>query len=114
MFRWFRRRKPTVAVLRLAGIIGERPAGVRPGMTASALVRPIERAFDMPGLKAVALSINSPGGAPAQASLIVKRIRALADERKIPVVAFTEDVAASGGYMLACAADEIFADDTSI
>jgi signal peptide peptidase SppA len=114
MLRWFRRRKPTVAVLRLAGVIGERPGALRPGMTAAALVQPIERAFNMQNLKAVALSINSPGGAPAQASLIVKRIRALADEKKIPVIAFAEDLAASGGYMLACAADEIFADDTSI
>jgi len=114
MFRWFRRRKPTVAVIRLAGTIGERAGALRPGITAAALVQPIERAFNLPDLKAVALAINSPGGAPAQASLVVKRIRALADEKKIPVIAFAEDVAASGGYMLACAADEIFADDTSI
>jgi signal peptide peptidase SppA len=74
----------------------------------------LERAFTMKGVVAVALSINSPGGAPAQSSLIVKRIRSLAREHNLPVFAFAEDVAASGGYMLACAADEIFADDTSV
>ncbi len=110
----FRNPKPLVAVIRLAGVIGERAGGLRPGLTAAALVQPLERAFAIYGLSAVALAINSPGGAPAQSSLIVKRIRALADQHKIPVIAFAEDVAASGGYMLACAADEIFADDTSI
>jgi signal peptide peptidase SppA len=62
----------------------------------------------------VALSINSPGGSPVQSSLIARRIRQLATEKKVPVVAFAEDVAASGGYWLACAADEIYADASSI
>src|SRR5690606_16909251 len=62
----------------------------------------------------VALSINSPGGAAAQSHLIHRRIRALADEKKVPVIAFVEDVAASGGYMIACAADEVIADPSSI
>jgi len=110
----FRPPKPVVAVVRLAGVIGARAGTFQPGITASALVRPLERAFTMKGVVAVALSINSPGGAPAQSSLIVKRIRSLAREHNLPVFAFAEDVAASGGYMLACAADEIFADDTSV
>lgn len=110
----FRTTKPIVAVVRLSGVIGERVGAFRPGMTAAALVQPLERAFTMSGVKAVALAINSPGGAPAQATLIVKRIRALAEQHGIPVIAFCEDVAASGGYMLACAADEIYADDSSV
>jgi signal peptide peptidase SppA len=110
----FRNPKPLVAVIRLSGVIGERVATFRPGMTAAALMQPLERAFSLAGLSAVALAINSPGGAPVQAALIVKRIRALADRHEVPVIAFCEDVAASGGYMLACAADEIYADDSSV
>ena len=110
----FRNPKPVVAVLRLAGVIGQGPSPLRPGLTVAALNTSIEAAFRVKRLKAVALAINSPGGAAAQSSLILKRIRALADEHDVPVFAFAEDVAASGGYMLACAADEIFADETSI
>ena len=110
----FRNPKPVVAVLRLTGVIGQGASPLRSGMTVAALNQPIEAAFATKRLKAVALAINSPGGAPAQSSLILKRIRALADENDIPVFAFAEDVAASGGYMLACAADEIFADETSV
>jgi len=110
-----RNPKPVVAVVRLAGVIGARPGTLHAGgITAAAFIQPLERAFAMKGAVAVALAINSPGGAPAQSSLIVKRIRSLAAEHNLPVFAFAEDVAASGGYMLACAADEIFADDTSI
>ena len=68
----------------------------------------LERAFSVPGAKAVALVINSPGGSAAQSHLIFKRIRAFAEEKKLPVIAFVEDAAASGGYMIACAADEIY------
>ncbi len=110
----FRNPKPVVAVIRLTGVIGQGAAPLRPGLTVASLNQPIEAAFRIKRLKAVALAINSPGGAPAQSSLILKRIRALADENDIPVFAFAEDVAASGGYMLACAADEIFADETSV
>jgi signal peptide peptidase SppA len=74
----------------------------------------LERAFHTRGLKAVALAINSPGGSPAQSALLYRRIRQLAAERGVPVIAFTEDVAASGGYWLALAADEIYAEDTSL
>jgi signal peptide peptidase SppA len=80
----------------------------------SDLAHLIERAFKLPRLEAVALTINSPGGSPVQSALIAGRIRALAEEKNIPVVAFAEDVAASGGYWLACAADEIFAHESSI
>jgi signal peptide peptidase SppA len=74
----------------------------------------LERAFSRENLAAVALLINSPGGSPTQSALVADRIRGLADEHEVPVLAFCEDVAASGGYWLACAADEIYAHPTSI
>ena len=86
----------------------------KPGLTLANVARSLDRAFAMRNVRAVALSINSPGGAAAQSHLIHRRIRALADEKKMPVIAFVEDVAASGGYMIACAADEIVADASSI
>jgi serine protease SohB len=104
---------PVVPVVRLAGIIGAL-SPLRPGLTLSGLAPLLERAFRWPGAKAVAIAINSPGGSAAQSSLIHNRIRALAAERKLPVHVFVEDVAASGGYWLACAGDEIHADETSI
>ncbi|MFQ5953921.1 MAG: S49 family peptidase [Kiloniellales bacterium] len=104
---------PVVGVLRLAGIIG-RLGPVHRGLSLGALASAIERAFRLPRLKAVALTINSPGGSAVQSGLIQRRIRSLAEEKEMPVIAFTEDVAASGGYWLACAADEIFADENSI
>ncbi len=104
---------PLVAVLRLSGVIGQ-VGPLRTGLSLQRRAGQIERAFSLPGVKAVALSINSPGGSPVQSSLIAKRIRQLATEKKVPVVAFAEDVAASGGYWLACAADEIYADASSI
>jgi serine protease SohB len=104
---------PVVAVLRLAGVIG--PLGPwRSGLSLAGLARTLERGFSMGGLTAVALAINSPGGSAVQSSLIARRIRDLATEKKLPVFAFAEDVAASGGYWLATAADEIFADESSI
>ncbi len=109
----FKEPPPVVAVLRLAGVIGAL-GPLRMGLTLSGVAGQIERAFKLPRLKAVALSVNSPGGAPVQAALIGGRIRALAEEKEIPVIAFAEDVAASGGYWLACAADEIYADGNSI
>jgi serine protease SohB len=111
--RAFRDPAPVVSVLRLSGVIGRiGPAGS--GMTLAGMERAIERAFRGGRLKAVALAVNSPGGAPVQASLIARRIRALAEEKELPVIAFAEDVAASGGYWLACAADEIYADESSV
>ena len=110
----FRNPKPVVAVVRLSGVIADRSGVGRSGISAANLVSVLESAFNLPHLKAVALSINSPGGSPVQSSLIGKRIRALAKEKEIPVIAFAEDVAASGGYWLACSADEIYADESSV
>lgn len=102
-----------VPVVRLSGAIGmARP--FNPGLSFAGISRTLDRAFAVKGAKAVALVINSPGGSPAQSHLIFRRIRLLAEEKKLPVIAFVEDVAASGGYMLACAADEIVADPFSI
>lgn len=104
---------PTVAVLRLSGVIGGL-GGLRRGLTLAGLSSTIARAFKLRNLKAVALAINSPGGSPVQSALIAARIRQLADDKDVPVIAFAEDVAASGGYWLACAGDEIYADASSI
>jgi serine protease SohB len=109
----FRSDLPVVPVVRLSGVIGI-SSPLKPGLTLANVARSLERAFSMPNIRAVALSINSPGGAAAQSHLIYRRIRALADEKKLPVIAFAEDVAASGGYMIACAADEIICDESSI
>jgi serine protease SohB len=109
----FRSDIPIVPVVRLAGVIGV-SSPLRPGLTMATVARGLERAFSTRNARAVALSINSPGGAAVQSHLIYKRIRTLADEKKLPVLAFVEDVAASGGYMIACAADEIIADPSSI
>jgi signal peptide peptidase SppA len=104
---------PQVAVVPLAGVIG--PLGVlRSGLSIASLASTLERAFAMRPLAAVALAINSPGGAATQSALIAGRIRQLAEEKKVPVFAFIEDVGASGGYWLATAADEIYAMDSSI
>lgn len=108
-----RPRHPVVSVIRLAGIIG--PGGAfRPSINLATYAGIIERAFAVPDRAAVALVVNSPGGSPVQSALVAGRIRQLAREKKVPVLAFAEDVAASGGYWLACAADEIFADESSI
>lgn len=104
--------EPMVAVIRMHGVIAARARGA--ALSDASLATLIERAFAKGKPKAVALSINSPGGSPTQSSLIAARIRRLADEKKLPVYAFVEDVAASGGYYLACAADEIFTDVHSI
>ncbi len=104
---------PVVPVVRLSGVIGL-ASSFRPGLSISAIARMLERAFAVRNARAVALAINSPGGSAVQSHLIYRRIRALADEKKLPVIAFVEDVAASGGYMLACAADEIVCDPASI
>ena len=106
-----RKRPPVVAVIRLQGMIASGPRGP---LSDEALAPTIEKAFRRGKPKAVALAINSPGGSPVQSSLIAARIRRLADEKQVPVFAFVEDAAASGGYWLACAADEIYADRTSV
>ena len=103
---------PLVAVIRLQGVIAS--GGRAGGLNDAALAPVIERAFRKGRPKAVALVINSPGGSPVQSSLIAARIRRLAAEKKIPVHAFVEDVAASGGYWLATAADDIWVDESSV
>lgn len=107
----FIKKPPLVAVIRLTGVIA---TGTRGQLNDATLAPVIERAFRKGKPQAVALVINSPGGSPVQSSLITARIRRLAEEKGVPVYAFVEDVAASGGYWLATAADEIYADESSI
>ncbi|WP_213774182.1 S49 family peptidase [Bradyrhizobium sp. dw_78] len=108
-----RRGTAVVPVVRLSGVIGA-VTPLRPGMTLTGIARTLERAFGTRNAKAVALVINSPGGSPVQSRQIYLRIRQLAAEKGLPVLVFVEDVAASGGYMIACAGDEIFCDPSSI
>src|SRR3981081_3789487 len=108
-----RRGVAVVPVVRLSGVIGA-VTPLRPGMSLTGCAKPLERAFATKNAKAVALMINSPGGSPVQSRQIYLRIRQLAAEKKLPVLVFVEDVAASGGYMIACAGDEIFCDPSSI
>ena len=110
--RW-RPGAAVVPVVRLAGVIGA-VTPLRPGMTLAGISKMLDRAFATRNAKAVALVINSPGGSPVQSRQIYLRIRQLATEKKLPVLVFVEDVAASGGYMIACAGDEIFCDPSSI
>ena len=108
-----RRGAAVVPVVRLSGVIGA-VTPLRPGMSLAGVAKTLERAFAIKNAKAVALVINSPGGSPVQSRQIYLRIRQLAAEKKLPVLVFVEDVAASGGYMIACAGDEIFCDPSSI
>jgi signal peptide peptidase SppA len=114
---WLRRlfggrsKEPVVAVLRFHGVIAPRGPRI---LSLAEKGSAIERAFAMKRVAAVALVINSPGGSPVQSALLFRRIRQLAAEKNVPVLAFAEDVAASGGYWLACAGDEIWAEETSI
>ncbi len=112
--RFWQAPEPVVPVIRLAGVIGGTPSLRGPGLSLDALAGTIERACKVRGAKALALAINSPGGSAAQSALIVERIRTLAADKELPVIAFIEDVGASGGYWLALAGDEIFAHGTSI
>ena len=112
---WPFSRTQVVPVLRLSGVIaasGSPLAGNTLSM--AALAGPIERAFSASKLPSVAIIVNSPGGSPVQSNLIFRRIRALAREKKKRVYVFCEDVAASGGYYIAIAGDEIYADPSSI
>src|SRR5436190_2345183 len=109
----FRPGTAVVPVVRLSGVIGA-VTPLRPGMTLAGVARVLERAFTVRNAKAVALVINSPGGSPVQSRQIYLRIKQLAAEKKLPVLVFVEDVAASGGYMIACAGDEIYCDPSSI
>ncbi len=113
MKRWipFVKTPPSVAVVRLSGVIA---ANGRAALNDQSLAPLLEKAFKRGKPAAVALQINSPGGSPVQSSLIGARIRRLAEEHDVPVFAFVEDVAASGGYWLAASADEIYADESSV
>ncbi|GAC69316.1 S49 family peptidase [Gordonia soli] len=108
-----RSRPAQVAVVRLDGHIGSTQTG-RPGLTTDTLEPVLRRAFDTEDLEAVVVVINSPGGSPAQSEYIAERIRQLSSEKGVAVLAFCEDVVASGGYWIACAADEIYAAHTSL
>ncbi|MEM6464595.1 MAG: S49 family peptidase [Pseudomonadota bacterium] len=107
----FVKSPPQVNVLRLQGVIA---AGTRGALNDQALAGLVQKAFTKGKPVAVALSINSPGGSPTQSSLISARIRRLAEEKDVKVYAFVEDVAASGGYYIAAAADEIWVDRHSV
>lgn len=109
----FRKSVPVVTHVRLDGAIGM-GTPLRPALTLKSVNSTLERAFGRKGIAAVAISINSPGGSPVQSALIHARIRELAEEKNLPVIVFCEDVAASGGYWLACAGDEIYADESSV
>jgi signal peptide peptidase SppA len=108
-------RAPTVAVVKLHGLITPTPTPLsRIAINLSTVESALTRAFGHERLMAVALTINSPGGSATQSALVAERVRALAAKKTVPVLAFCEDVVASGGYWLACAADEIYAHATSL
>ncbi|MBV9847860.1 MAG: S49 family peptidase [Kutzneria sp.] len=108
-------KSPVVSVVRLHGVITPTPSPVNRGsISLNTVESALTKAFSQERLVAVALAINSPGGAPTQSALVAERIRELASKKKVPVLAFCEDVVASGGYWLACAADEIYAHRTSL
>ena len=111
---FWRTDAPRVSVLRLSGVIASGGSPLRKNLNYDSLEPVIKKAFLDKKQSAVILCINSPGGSPVQSALIGKRIRQLADKNKIPIIAFCEDVAASGGYWLASCADEIYADESSI
>ncbi|HEX3953652.1 MAG TPA: S49 family peptidase [Stellaceae bacterium] len=108
----FRNPPPVVTVVRFDGVIAPRQG--RNAVSLASHAAALEKAFAAPELRAVALAINSPGGSPVQSALLYKRIRQLADEKGVPVFAFAEDVAASGGYWLALAGEEIYAEEASL
>ena len=105
--------KPVVAILHLEGVIGS-SSKFSSALNLAGVEKNIEAAFDTSGVKAVAISINSPGGSPVQSELIMRRLRELSEEKEIPIYTFAEDVAASGGYFLLLAGDEIYASRASI
>jgi len=110
---WPFKSRPKVPVLRFQGPLGM-ATPLRPGLSMAGLTGPLDKAFSYSKLPAVAIIVNSPGGSPVQSNLICSRIRQLAEEKNKRVYIFCEDVAASGGYFLACAGDEIYADPSSI
>ncbi len=110
---WPFKKSTIIPVLRFSGAIGM-ASPLRPGLSLATVAGQIERAFSYAKAPAVAIAINSPGGSPVQSSLIFRRVRQLAEEKNKRVFVFCEDVAASGGYYLAVAGDEIYADPSSI
>lgn len=108
-----KRSGPVIPVVRLSGVIGKM-GRLQRGVTLEATAGPLEKAFGIKSAPAVALLIDSPGGSPVQSHLIFKRIRALAEEKEKTVLGFAEDVCASGGYMIACACDELFVDPATV
>lgn len=112
--RKFRTNSVTIPVVRLQGVISSASSALKSNLSLASCANQLERAFNMQQAPAVAIVINSPGGSPVQSRLIYKRIRDLAQEKNKSVLVFVEDVAASGGYMIACAGDEIFADPSSV
>ena len=109
----FLKKKKIIPIVHISGIIGN-IGGLRNGITISSIEDLLEKAFKIKKSAAVAIIINSPGGSPVQSSLIYKRIKKLAKKNKTKVIFFVEDVAASGGYYIACAGDEIYVDENSI
>ena len=112
VFFW-KKPRSVVPVVRLSGVIAS-SSQMRRGLSLEAVEPQLKKAFAIRGTKAVALIINSPGGSPVQSALIGKRVRDLARKANVPVLAFCEDVAASGGYWLAASADEIYANAASV
>lgn len=112
--RRFRSNAVEIPVVRLQGMIMEASSPLRQTLSLSSCANALEKAFSDKEAPAVAISVNSPGGSPVQSRLIYRRIRDLAEEKHKRVLVFVEDVAASGGYMIACAGDEIFADPSSV
>ena len=112
--RRFRSNVVEIPVVRLQGMIMEASSPLRQTLSLSSCANALEKAFSDREAPAVAISVNSPGGSPVQSRLIYRRIRDLAEEKHKRVLVFVEDVAASGGYMIACAGDEIFADPSSV
>ena len=114
---WFTRmllgKRKFVTHVRLTGSIGM-GGPMSKSLSMEGVEETLEQAFALPGIECVAISINSPGGSPVQSTLIFNRIRQLAKKHEVKVIVFCEDVAASGGYLLAVAGDEIFADRSSI
>ena len=111
---FWRRRKSVVPVVRLTGVITQSSRLGQRGLSLEAVEPQLKKAFSIKRAKAVALIINSPGGSPVQSSLIGQRVRDLATRADVPVLAFCEDVAASGGYWLAASADEIIANPAAV
>ena len=108
-----RKSDPIVCIINLNGVIGSVGFG-RKGINLNDLESPLKRAFNKKGVDAVVLKINSPGGSPVQSEMISRRIQQLSEEKGVPVFSFIEDLAASGGYWLACSADEIYVSSMSI